>query len=162
MKTAGLTVFSAILFFAGSAFAQMRNLGAKDTWAAARLSADEAEQIFAGVEQSAFDTPDSRENELLARRIDLGNGPGVLAQGTELPCGGTGNCEIFVFRKMNGKWISLFGSNGAPIGESFQFGPGVTHGIKDLAISSNSSAEAGKHTVYAFDGEVYKEVKKAR
>lgn len=46
--------------------------------------------------------------------------------------------------------------------ESFQFGPGVTHGIKDLAISSNSSAEAGKHTVYAFDGEVYKEVKKAR
>lgn len=38
----------------------------------------------------------------------------------------------------------------------------MTHGIKDLAISSNSSAEAGKHTVYAFDGEVYKEVKKAR
>lgn len=160
MKTARLTTFSAILFFAGAAFAQMQNLGVKDTWAAAKLSAEEAKEIIAGVEQSAFDTPDSWEKELLVKRIDWGNGPGIVARGTSLLCGGTGNCQIFVFRKINGKWTSLFGSNDAPIGDGFQFGPGVTHGIKDLIISSNSSAAPSQHMVYAFDGEVYKEVKK--
>lgn len=160
MRIAGLMVSGAILFFACPAFAQMQSLGPKDTWAAAKLSAEEAEQVIAAVEQSAFDTPESWEKELLVRRVDLGNGPGIVARGTRLLCGATANCQIFVLRKVNGKWASLFGGTDAPVAEGFQFGPGLTHGIKDLTISANLSAEASKHTVYAFDGEVYHEVKK--
>lgn len=159
MRTAKVTIFSAILFFAGAAFAQMQSLGAKDTWVAARLSAEETKEIIAGAEQSAFDTPDSWETELRVRRVDLGGTPGIIAQGTKLLCGGTGNCEIFVFRKAEGKWVSLFKAD-APTADGFQLGPSSTRGVKDLTISSNSSAEASKHTVYAFDGKVYEEVKK--
>lgn len=159
MKTAALTILSAILFLPCAAFAQMQTLGAKDTWAAAKFSAEETKQIIAGAEQSAFDTPDSWETELRVRRMDLGGTQGIIAQGTKLLCGGTGNCEIFVFRKAEGKWVSLFKAD-APIADGFQLGPPSTRGIKDLTISVNSSAAASKNTVYVFDGEVYREVKK--
>lgn len=78
------------VLFCDFAFAlpQMQSLTAKDTWAAAKLSPAEIQQITAAVEDSAFDTPDSWEQELRVRRVDLGGGPGI-AQGTKLLCGGT-------------------------------------------------------------------------
>lgn len=159
MKMFSFLALAAGLILAGPPAPQMQSLGPKDTWAAAKLSAAEIKEITSEVEQSASDTPDSWEKELLVRRIDLGNGPGIVAQGTSLLCGGTGNCQVFVLRKTNGKWVSLFGSNDAPIAESFQFGPGVTHGIKDLTISMNSSAETSARTMYKFDGTLYRAVK---
>ena len=107
------------------------------------------------MEQSAYDTPDSWEKELRVRRVDLGSGPGVVLRGTALLCGATGNCQIWVFRKMDGRWVSLFG-NEAPVAEGFQLGPNVTNGIKDLTISANVSADAGGRTTYRFDGKGYR------
>jgi hypothetical protein len=135
---------------------QMQSLGPKDTFAAAKLSADETKQIIAAVEESAYDTPDSWIKELRVRRVDLGASPGLVLQGTSLLCGGTGNCQVFVLRKANSKWVSLFGTDQAPMAESFQFGPGTTNGIKNFTITAHSSAEAATRTTYKFDGKLYR------
>jgi len=146
-----------LVFLATSAaFAQMQSVGLNETFSFAKLSAKEVQEIIAGVEKSAFDTPDSWEKELRVRRVDLGNAPGVVVRGTALLCGGTGNCQIWVFRSVSGKWVSLFGDAGAPVAEGFQLGPTATQGIKDLTISANVSAEGAKRTTYKFEGKVYR------
>ena len=131
------------------------SLGEKDTIAAAKLSAKEQREVIDAMERSAFDMPDSWEKELRAKRVDLGGSPGIVLQGTKLLCGGTGNCQLFMLRKVNDEWASLFGDEQAPLAESFHLGPGVTHGIKDLTVSTNSSAEASKRTIYKFNGQRY-------
>lgn len=160
MKLIQCVALSALLCASGFALPQMQSLTAKDTWAAAKLSATEIQQITAAIEDSAFDTPDSWVQELRVRRVDLGAAPGIVAQGTKLLCGGTGNCQIFVLRKTNGKWTSLFGTEQAPIAESFQLGPAAAHGIKDLTVAANSSVESSAHLTYKFDGNVYRVSKK--
>jgi hypothetical protein len=122
------------------------------------LSTEERRQVLRGVERSAFDTPDSWDEELSATRVDLGASPGIVLQGTKLLCGGTGNCQLFVLRKTNGTWVSLFGDDQAPLAESFELGPGVTRGIKDLTVVMNSSADASRRVTYRFDGQVYRPV----
>ncbi len=120
------------------------------------LSAEERREIVAAVARSAYDAPDSWEEELSATRIDLGASPGIVLRGTKLLCGATGNCQLFVMRKANGRWVSLFGDDQAPLAESFELGPGVTRGIKDLTVVTNSSAETGQRIRYRFDGQIYR------
>ena len=62
----------------------------------------------------------------------------------------------WVFRKANNKWVSLFRNEQAPIVESFQLGPAVTHNIKDFEIVTNSSAGGGERVTYKFDGMFYR------
>jgi hypothetical protein len=138
------------------AFGQMVSLGPKDSLAAATLSAKEMREIIAGVKNSAYDMPKSWSAELRLRRIDLGSGPGIVVQGTSLLCGGTGNCQIWVFRKAKTNWVSLFANDHAVLAEGFDFGPTVTHHIKDLTILTNLSAEGSKQVTYKFDGRLYR------
>jgi hypothetical protein len=156
MNIFALLAFNTVLFFASPALPQTQSLGPKDTFAAARLSAKEIHEIVEGVEPSAYDTPDSWNKELRVRRVDLGGSPGIVVQGSKLLCGGTGNCQTWVFRKANNKWVSLFRNEQAPIAESFQLGPAVTHNIKDFEIVTNSSAGAGERVTYKFDGMFYR------
>ena len=136
--------------------AQMQTIGPGETLAAAKLSPGEVREIIAGVEQSAYDTPDSWEKELRVRRVNLGSGPGLVVRGTSLLCGATGNCQMWLLRKVDGRWVSLFGADEAPVAEGFQLGPDSTNGVKDLAISANISAAGEKRTTYKFDGKVYR------
>lgn len=156
MKILECMALSTLLCSSAFALPQMQSLTVKDTWAAAKLSAQEIQQITAAVEDSAFDTPDSWKKELLVRRVDLGASPGIVAQGAKLLCGATGNCQIFVLRKTNGKWTSLFGTEQAPLAEGFQLGPALTNGVKDLTVIANSTAESNARTIYKFDGTVYR------
>lgn len=145
-----------LLVLSTTALAQMESLGRKDSLAAAKLSAKETREIIAEVKKSAYDTPKSWNTELRLRRIDLGNGPGIVVQGTGLLCGGTGNCQIWVFRKANNNWVPLFANDQATLAEGFDFGPVVTHHIKDLTIGVNSSANESKRIIYKFDGGQYR------
>jgi hypothetical protein len=156
MNISAVVLFSTVLFFAKPALTQMQSLGAKDTFNSVGLSAKEVQEIVEEVEQSAYDTPDDWKKELRARRVDLGNNPGMTVQGSKLLCGGTGNCQTWVFRKADNKWVSLFPNDLVPIAESFRLGPGVTDGIKDFTIGANSSAEAGQIVTYKFDGKFYR------
>jgi hypothetical protein len=139
-----------------TALAQMESLGPKDPLAAAHVSAKEIREIIAGVKKSAYDIPKSWSTELRLRRVDLGNGPGIVVQGTSLLCGGTGNCQIWVFRKANVNWVSMFANDQTILAEGFNFGPAVTHHIKDLTIVTNLSADESKRVTYKFDGSLYR------
>jgi hypothetical protein len=153
LSSIGLFCF---LIVSTTALAQMESLGQKGSFAAANLSAKEMREIIAGIKMSAYDMPKSWSTELRLRRVDLGNGPGTVVQGTSLLCGGTGNCQIWVFRKANTNWLSLFANDQTILAESFNLGPAVTHHIKDLTIVTNSSAEESKHVTYKFDGRLYR------
>src|SRR4051812_12226152 len=78
-----------------------------ETFAAARLTSTEQEQIFDQVAATSFDTADSWIVELRARRIALGGTDGLLVRGTRLLCGGTGNCQTWLFRRSNQRWLNM-------------------------------------------------------
>jgi hypothetical protein len=141
------------------AFAQTGHLRADETIAKLNLPQSELTQVTSGVEAAAFDSPDSWEKELRARKISLGAVPGLVLQGTDLLCGATGNCQIFVFRRVGDKWLALFEGEEAPVIEGFSFGPDEKLGIKDLHIAANISADRSSHNTYRFDGKFYREVK---
>jgi hypothetical protein len=138
-----------------TSFATAKTLGTADTFAAAKLMQQEVSQLIPALEQLAYDVPDSWNTELRAKRIDLGNSAGLVLEGTNLLCGGTGNCQIFVFRKVNDRWISLFQGQ-APICEAFTFGPGTRNGVKNLTVTDNQSAETTHQVTYQFDGQFYR------
>ena len=141
------------------ALAQTQRLRTDETIAKLNLSATELKQVISGVEAAAFDSPDSWEKELRGRRLSLGAAPGLVLQGTDLLCGGTGNCQIFVFRRVGKNWAPLFAGEEAPIVEGFSFGPEAQKGVKDLHVQANASAGKAARTVYRFDGEFYRAAK---
>jgi len=120
------------------------------------LPATDIRQIVSAVEPVAFDSPDSWDDELRARRVNLGTSQGLVLQGTNLLCGATGNCQLFVLRRTKGVWVSLF-ERDAPIGDGFHLGPHRTNGIMDFIVTSNLSAGARRRAVFTFDGRFYRE-----
>src|SRR5882724_6976050 len=86
----------------------LKDLSANETFPAAKLTAAEQKEIIDQVESTSFDAPDSWETELRVRRVSLGESDGLVIRGTHLLCGGTGNCETWVFRNSQGKWLNLF------------------------------------------------------
>ncbi len=96
------------MYFVAIALAQsvsippMDSLKASETLQAAKLSSPEIKQICEQLETPSFDVPDSWEKELRGRRVSLGNEDGLVIQGTELLCGGTGNCQTWVLRRSPG------------------------------------------------------------
>ncbi len=152
---------SILLLFGGTALSQLQTVGPHETFAVAKLSPKDIHEIIEGVQDTAFDVPDSWEKELRVRRVDLGGSrPGLVVRGTQLLCGATGNCQLWIFRRVDNKWMSLFGDHNAPVVESFQLGPSITHGIKDLTVVANLSAGVAKRVRYTFDGKSYRATSK--
>jgi hypothetical protein len=155
MTIAAVGIMSVMLFVSLTATGQTQSLGPKDTFRAAGLSPKEVQDITKEVEQSAYDSADDWTSELRVKRVDLGSSAGIIVQGTKLLCGGTGNCQTWVFRRLNDKSVSLFKQDGVPVAESFRLGPGSSHGIKDFMAVANSSAESTQTVQYKFDGNLY-------
>ncbi len=155
MRTVAVVVALAIAT-ASLASAQIEHLRNDETIAKIKLPAAELKQIISAVEAIAFDSPNSWEKELRARRISLGSAPGLVLQGSDLLCGGTGNCQVFVFRRVGKDWLSLFQAQQAPVVEGFTFGPEARNGIEDLHVIANSSAQKSTHVTYRFDGKFYR------
>jgi hypothetical protein len=160
--TALAIALAADLFVAGTALTQplqlpaMRSLEINETFQATNLSSAETARIFKQVEETSFDYPDSWQSELRVRRVSLGDTDGLVIQGTKLLCGGTGNCQTWIFRRSDGRWISMFQGQ-APIVSAFGFTDKTSHGVRDLATLANVSAETSAYSVFAFDGNFYRE-----
>jgi hypothetical protein len=148
-------VIICLFFFTPGTSVAQQNGDAWHSLGSARFSRQEIEQLIAVVEELSYDTPESWREELRAKRVSLGSTSGIVLQGKHLLCGATGNCQIFVFRKMNGNWISLF-KDSAPLAESFKFEAQTSYGINDLTISANLGAEHSKSVTYRFDGKCYR------
>src|SRR6185437_8702566 len=124
------------------------DLSANETFRAAKLTAAEQEQIINQVENSSFDVSDSWETELRVRRISLGQANGLIIRGTRLLCGGTGNCETWVFRQSSEKWLNMFEQQ-APIVSALGFEQEASGGIKNLLVSANTSLPQRKEGYYS-------------
>ena len=131
-------------------------LSDQETFLASRLTAAERVQIIDQVEQTSFDVPDNWQSELRVRRVSLGGAPGLVVRGMSLLCGGTGNCQTWVFRLSHGTWFNLFEQE-APILSAFGFQEGTNFGIKNLIVSSNSSAQKEHRILFKFDGKYYRQ-----
>lgn len=136
----------------------LKDLSVRDTLLAAKLTPAEEKQILDQVESTSFDAPDSWDKELRVRRVSLGDSDGLLVRGTQLLCGGTGNCETWVFRRSQGKWLNMFVQE-APIVSGFAFEEDPSQGVKDFLVSASSSAAKESRTLFKFDGEVYRQSK---
>jgi len=134
----------------------LKDLSANETFLAANLTAVERKQIIDQVQNTSFDAPDSWESELRVRRVSLGEADGLILRGTQLLCGGTGNCETWVFRRSQGNWLNLFAQE-APIVSGFGFDQEATDGIKDFLVSTSSSAAKESRIRFKFDGKFYQQ-----
>ena len=131
------------------------NLGNQETFLAAKLTAAERKQIIDQVENTSFDVPDSWDSELRVRRVSLGEADGLVIRGTQLLCGGTGNCQTWVFRRSQGNWFNLFEQE-APVVSGFGFDQEATGGIKNFLVSANSSVAMESRILFKFDGKLYR------
>ena len=134
----------------------LNDLNARETFPAAGLSAAEQKEIIDQVKDTSFDAPDSWESELRVRRISLGEADGLIIRGTQRLCGGTGNCETWVFRHSSGKWLNLFEQE-APIVLGFGFEQEAAGGIKNFLVSANSSTTRESRISFKFDGKAYRQ-----
>jgi hypothetical protein len=134
----------------------LKDLSANETFVAAKLTAAEQKQIVDQVENTSFDAPDSWETELRVRRVSLGESDGLIVRGTQLLCGGTGNCETWVFRRCLGKWLNMFDQE-APIVSGFGFEQEASGGIKNFLVSTNSSTAMESRILFKFDEKVYRQ-----
>ncbi len=133
---------------------EMHHLKANETLRVVELTRTEIAEVTAQAEETSFDIPDSWEAEVRARRVSLGGAEGLVLQGTALLCGGTGNCQTWVFRLIERKWRVMF-QDRAPVASTFGFQDTASNGIKDLVVEANSSAGQAQYIVYKFDGKFY-------
>lgn len=131
-------------------------LGNQDTFGAARLTGSEQEQIIDQVQRTSFDIPDDWQSELQVRRVSLGASDGLVIRGTRLLCGGTGNCQTWVFRLSHGAWWNLF-ENEAPIVSAVGFEQATTLTIENLVSTVHMSAQEELWILFKFDGRYYRQ-----
>jgi hypothetical protein len=124
--------------------------GSDDTFAAAGLRRPELAKLFAEVARTAFDTPESWTSELRVRRIESGGESYLIVRGTDLLCGGTGACELWLFIRRGGRWSNAIADE-APVVEWVCFGADSSHGRRDLI-----AVTGGCLATYRFDGHAYR------
>ena len=133
----------------------LKDVTDQETLATARLTGADQKQVPDQVNMTSFDAPDSWGAELRARRISPGRTDGLLVRGTRLLCGATGNCETWVFRHANQRWLNMFDGQ-APVVSSIGL-VRQTKEIRDVVVTAHVSANATTWTQYAFDSRFYRD-----
>lgn len=129
-----------------------------DTLAASELPAAQIRELLEQVEATSFDTPESWLVELRARIVASGRARSIIVRGTSLLCGGTGNCQIWLFRYDKGHWINLIEGE-APMVDSLKLTQGANQDMPDLIAGTNTSSTSDRYSVYVFHDKTYRRVK---
>jgi hypothetical protein len=132
----------------------LQHLKNTETFQQAKLTSAEFKQILKQVKSSAFDIPQSWEKELRVRPVLLQSVRGLIVQGTDLLCGGTGNCQTWVFRNYRGRWVSLFRDQ-APLASGFGFTMRAQQGIPEFFVGASISADQATYTYFSYNGRAY-------
>lgn len=76
-------------------------------------------------------------------------------------CGATGNCEMWIYEKKNGKYKQLLHSNGYSDGEEkwFEVNKVTSNGYRNILLKGHASGYETTEQHYEFDGKKYKETK---
>lgn len=149
--------------FLVSAFAvgipPMDYLKATETFATAKLSATEREEILQQVKSTGGgDSDGPLEDELRVRRVSLGSVDGLVIRGSHFFCSPTGNCMTWVFCKRGDHWVSLFLGD-APIAQRFGFERKAIHGVRNLVLSEHGSATETSYTIWGYNGKSYEPIR---
>jgi hypothetical protein len=135
---------------------EVHSSAAPDTLAGANLPKDAIRQIMKNVEATAYDTPKNWEAELRVEQFRLGGAPALVVKGSDLLCGATANCQVWLFRKTDRGWRLLLDAEQPLIADSVMFGPKRTHGLEDLIVTTNWSTSNAKKYLYKYDGSLYR------
>ena len=105
-------------------------------------------------------TTKDMEEELLATHLDLGEGAenGLVVQGSEKLCGATGNCQMWFFRKLAGKWtqVKFEDDEGSGVLASMYAAVAPKHdGLYELILGSHFNAFEVPLAQLWFDGKKY-------
>ncbi len=127
-----------------------------DTLSGANLPKDAIREILKAVEATAYDTPKSWDIELRIEHLQLGDAPALVVKGSDLLCGATANCQVWVFRRSARGWHLVLDPEQPLIVDSVMFGPKMTRGVEDLVVTTNWSTSSAKKYTYKFDGAIYR------
>ncbi len=94
------------------------------------------------------------EKELLARRVDMGEGAnnGLVVLGANGLCGGTGNCISCFFRRSHGKWQLVLDG---PLAGAFAFIPPKHTGLLNLLLITHLGGGEAPTDIWKFNGTRY-------
>ena len=135
------------------------DLSPQDTFTKAGIRLAQQSEIAKLIEESSTDWERGRIAQMRVRPVALSPGKlnGLILHATAPEdCGGTGNCLLAVLRRQGSRWQVV-------LPEAFADGFGLSrtthHGVYDLAVSANESADANSITLFAFDGSRYRRSK---
>jgi hypothetical protein len=113
--------------------------------------------LAAGLGKDDMRSPAALRKELLARRVDMGEGAdhGLVLQGNDRLCGGTGNCATWFFRKEGTDWKLLEPKNYAPQVSEFGFLSLKHNDLNDLVVAYQDSSGTETIELLEFNGSVY-------
>jgi hypothetical protein len=135
--------------------AVMTSLTSSDTFANAQISQAEQTEIFELLEKNTVDWDRGRAPQLRVRRVFLTSGKkdglAVLSTAPD-DCGATGNCFFMVLQQRENRWRVVLHETAI---EGFRITTQMHHGLYDVELSGNDSAESSSLFVMAFDGTEY-------
>jgi hypothetical protein len=126
-----------------------------DTLATARVSKASQAEIADLLEKNSADWDRGRIAQLRARRVALTPGKldGLALQSSASEdCGATGNCFFLIVQEQGKAWRVVLNETAI---EGFSITKQTHHGLYDLELSANDSAQTSTLSVMAFDGSVY-------
>ena len=133
----------------------MQSLNSSDTFANAHISKATQTRIAELLEQNSVDWDRGRLSQLRARRVSLmpekNDGLALLSTATE-DCGATGNCFFTILQQNEKGWRVVLRETAI---EGFTIINDTHHGLYDIKLSTNDSAESSLLYVAAFDGNEY-------
>jgi hypothetical protein len=133
----------------------MQSLNAGDTFAAAQVSKADQSEIADLLEKNSVDWDRGRMSQLRARRVALtpDKSDGLALQSSaSVDCGATGNCFFLIVQKQERGWRIVLRESAV---EGFFITKQTHHGLYDIKLSTNDSAETSTVSVMAYDGTVY-------
>ena len=152
-------IFLLVLLQVGMAATQsrsgMESLNPSDTFANAQISKAAQAQIADLLEQNSADWDRARISQLRVRRVSLtpekNDGLVLLSTASE-DCGATGNCFFTILQQNEKGWRMVLRETAV---DGFAITKETHHGLYDVKLSANDSAESSTLYLAAFDGTEY-------
>jgi hypothetical protein len=86
-------------------------------------------------------------------QLAVGSAKQMLVFGPDVVCGGSGNCPVWVFARVQGHLRLVLDS----FGSTFFIQPSVTGGFHNVATYMNTSVDSGGFGVYRWTGAEYRQ-----
>jgi hypothetical protein len=131
------------------------SLNSGDTFAAAQVSQASQAEIADLLEKNTVDWDRGRISQLRARRVALTPSKRdwlALQSSAAVDCGATGNCFFLIVQRQRRGWRVVLNESAI---EGFSITKQTHHGLYDIELSANDSAETSTLYVMKFDGSVY-------